>query len=88
MLDILDHNEDRMKLQRFVSGISAPHKTGSDDDTRTECALFRLQSRVVACVLTKENTDKSWGADNEAELAMSRMGRAIASAWPRKPATK
>src|SRR6185295_15173394 len=61
MLDILEHNEDNQKLQRFVVGVTAPHKTGSDDDKRTECALFRLQSRVVACVLTKENVDKSWG---------------------------
>jgi len=88
MLDILDHNDDRQKLQRFVSGVSAPHKTGSGDDTRTECSLFRLQSRVVACVLTKENSDKSWGFENEAELTMAKMGLAITSAWPKKPVSK
>jgi beta-lactamase class A len=51
---------------------------------RTECALFPLQSRVVACVLTKENVDQRWLLDNEAQVTMGNMGRAIVSAWPRK----
>jgi beta-lactamase class A len=48
MLDILAHNEDYTKLQRFVEGLDVPHKTGDTDQVRTECALFPLQSRVVA----------------------------------------
>ncbi len=83
MLDILAHNESNDKLQRYIEGLSVPHKTGETDQVRTECALFPLQSRVVACVLTKENVDQRWLIDNEAQLTLANMGRVISSAWPR-----
>jgi beta-lactamase class A len=84
MLDILAHNEDYNSVQRHVEGLAVPHKTGATDQVRTECALFPLQSRVVACVLTKENVDQRWLLDNEAQVTMGNMGRAIVAAWPRK----
>ena len=87
MLDILAHNEDASKLQRYVEGLSVPHKTGDTDRVRTECALFPLQSRIVACVLTKENVDERYSVDNEAQVMMAEMGRAIVGAWPRRPAS-
>jgi beta-lactamase class A len=86
MLDILAHNEDYTKLQRFVEGLDVPHKTGDTDQVRTECALFPLQSRVAACVLTKENQDQRYMIDNEAQVMMARMGLAITRAWPRRAA--
>src|SRR5450756_1893590 len=55
MLDILAHNENFEKLQRFVVGLDVPHKTDETNQVRTECGLFPLQSRVAYCVLTKEN---------------------------------
>jgi beta-lactamase class A len=87
MLEVLAHNEDNDLLQRHVDGVRAPHKTGATDQVRTECALFYLQTRVVACVLTKENADQRWVLDNAAQVAMARMGAAIVGAWPR-PAAK
>jgi beta-lactamase class A len=84
MLDILAHNEDYASVQRHVEGLTVPHKTGATDQVRTECALFPLQSRVVACVLTKENADQRWLIDNEAQVMMANMGRVIVAAWPRK----
>ena len=86
MRDMLAHNEDNSKLQRFVDGLNVPHKTGDTDQVRTECALFPLQSRVVTCVLTKENEDKRYMIDAEAQVMMARMGEAIVHAWPRRPA--
>jgi len=88
MLDILAHNEDFASMQRYVEGLTVPHKTGATDQVRTECALFPLQSRVAACVLTKENVDQRWLIDNEAQLTLATMGRAIVNAWPRKPVEK
>ena len=84
MLDMLAHNEDYTKLQRHIAGLEVPHKTGDTDQVRTECALFPLQSRVVACVLTKENVDQRYLIDNEAQVMMARMGEAIVAAWPRR----
>jgi hypothetical protein len=84
MLDILAHNEDYNSMQRHVEALAVPHKTGATDEVRTECALFPLQSRIVACVLTKENVDQRWLLDNEAQVTLGNMGRAIVGAWPRK----
>jgi len=88
MLDILAHNEDYASMQRHVEALTVPHKTGATDQVRTECALFPLQSRVAACVLTKENVDQRWLIDNEAQVTLANMGRAIAGAWPRAATKK
>jgi beta-lactamase class A len=86
MLDILAHNTSFEKMERHVVGLDVPHKTGETDQVRTECSLFPLQSRVVACVLTKENQDQRWLIDNEAQVTMANMGKAIVDAWPRRAA--
>jgi beta-lactamase class A len=85
MLDMLAHNVDVAMIQRLVGGLRVPHKTGTTNKVRTECALFPLQSRVVACILTKENVDERYMIDNEAQVMMGRMGDAIVRAWPRQP---
>ena len=86
MVDMLVHNEDLTMLQRYVDDVRAAHKTGSVDAARTECSLWFLQSRVVACVLTRENADQRYSLDAGAHLVMARMGQAIVAAWPRAAA--
>jgi beta-lactamase class A len=81
MLEILEHNTDNTLLQRYLDGVRAAHKTGAVDAARTECSLFYLRTRVVACVFTKENQDQRWILDSEPQLTMARMGAAIARAW-------
>lgn len=88
MLEILAHNMDVGMMQRSITGLSVPHKTGTTDSVRTECALFRLQSRVVACGFTKANTDTRYVVDNEAQIALGKVGAAVVAAWPRKERTK
>ncbi|MDB4876754.1 MAG: putative beta-lactamase precursor [Gemmatimonadetes bacterium] len=85
MLDILANNADGELMQRTITGLKVPHKTGATDSVRTECALFRLQSRIVACGLTKENTDTRWVVDNEAQVTLGKIGAAVVAAWPAKP---
>lgn len=85
MLVMLDHNQDGDQMQRTVTGIRNPHKTGSVNASRTECALFFLQSRVVTCALTKENVDQRWLVDNEGQVTLGKIGEAVVKAWPRKP---
>ena len=84
MLEILRNNADGESMQRSVEGVSAPHKTGATDSVRTECALFRLQSRVVACGFTKQNADTRWLVDNEGQVTLGKIGAAIVAAWPKK----
>jgi beta-lactamase class A len=81
MLHILEHNQDSQLLQRYLDGVRAARKTGAVDAARTECSLFYLRSRVVACVLTRENVDQRWIIDSEPQLTMARMGAVIARAW-------
>lgn len=88
VMDMLDHNEDGQLLQRFVDGVRAPHKTGATDAVRTECTVFYLQSRVVACVFTRENADQRWLIDSEPQRTMSELGKAVVQAWPRLAVAK
>ncbi|MFL5463961.1 MAG: serine hydrolase [Gemmatimonadaceae bacterium] len=81
MLDILEHNGTDFMLQRYVGGVRAAHKDGETDQVRTECTLWYLRNRVVACVMTKENKDQRWILDNEPQLTMSNMGLAIVNAF-------
>jgi beta-lactamase class A len=85
MLDVLEHNGNDMMLQRYAMGARAAHKDGETDQVRTECTLWYLRNRIVACVLTKENADKRWIIDNEAQVTMARMGEAIVKAWGGPP---
>src|SRR3954466_11233321 len=81
MLDILEHNTTDFMLQRYLEGARAAHKDGETDAVRTECTLWYLGNRVVACVMTKENKDQRWVLDNEPQLTMANMGLAIVSAF-------
>jgi beta-lactamase class A len=81
MLDILRHNDDDTLLQRFAGGARAAHKTGATDAVRTECSLFYLRNRVVACVMTKENKDQRWVLDTEPQLTIANMGKVIIAAF-------
>lgn len=81
MLDILEHTNSDLMMQRYASGVRTAHKSGETDQVRTECSLFRMKNRVVACVLTKENKDTRWIVDNEAQLTVARMGEAIIKAF-------
>jgi beta-lactamase class A len=85
MLRIMEHTTDDQLLQRHVSGARAAHKTGATNSVRTECTLWRVPARIVACVLTKDNEDTRWVMDSEPQITMARMGEAIVNAW-RAPA--
>jgi len=81
ILDILEHNTTDLMLQRYLEGARAAHKDGETDAVRTECTLWYLRNRVVACVMTKENKDQRWIVDNEPQLTMANMGLAIVNAF-------
>ena len=81
MLDILEHNTTDFMLQRYLEGARAAHKDGETDAVRAECTLWYLRSRVVACVMTKENKDQRWVLDNEPQLTLANMGLAIVNTF-------
>jgi beta-lactamase class A len=81
VLDMLEHNTNDQMLQRFAGGVRAAHKDGETNQNRTECTLWYLKRRVVACVMTRENMDERWIIDNEAQVTMARMGAEIIRAF-------
>jgi hypothetical protein len=81
MLGILANNEDHSKLARYTYGTRLAHKSGDVDASRTDCGVFTLPARVVACVLTKENTDTRYWVDAEGNAVIGRIGEAIVKAW-------
>lgn len=81
MLAIMQGTQDDVLLQRDAGGVRAAHKTGATDSVRTECTLWYLKQRVVACVLTKDNQDTRWITDSEPQLLMAAMGRRIVDAF-------
>lgn len=87
MLDILAHNRDDSKLERFTYGVPLAHKTGDVDQSRTDCGVFTLPAKVVVCVLTKENVDKRYWSESEGNAVIARIGGAVVSAWrtPKQP---
>ena len=81
MLAILEHTDHVEMMQRYLGGRRAAYKTGSVERTRTECSLWWLPARVVACVMTRENEDRRWVIDTEAHITMGRLAEAIVAAW-------
>ena len=81
MLDILEHNGHGLHAAALAGGARAAHKDGETDAVRTECTLWYLRNRVIACVMTKENKDQRWILDNEPQLTMANMGLAIINAF-------
>ena len=81
MLRALEHNTNDQLMKRYLAGVTVAHKDCAGDRIRTNCGLFRLPARVVACVLTNENEDRRWLIDNESQVLMGRIGEAIVAAW-------
>ena len=61
-------------MHRFFAGRGRAQDR-RDRRVRTECSLFYLRIRVVACVMTKENKDQRWVIDTEPQLTIANMGR-------------
>src|SRR5581483_6628231 len=57
-------------------------KIGMLDDVRNDVALIESKSGpIVISAFTYDNKDQSWNAENEAELLIARMSKAIVDAW-------
>ena len=85
MLAMLQKTTFTEMLRRYTGGIRAASKYGAVNAARTECVLWYLPARVVACVLTKDNEDQRWVIDSEPQVTLAKMGEAIVNAWrPKK----
>ncbi len=89
MLGILRKNHDNDMLVRLLpDGAVVAHKTGAVSDARTDAGILYLHGRpaVAVCVLTCDNADQRWVVDNQAQLTIARVGRAVYDHYaPREP---
>jgi beta-lactamase class A len=71
--------DDKQKFPRFLPlGTKVAFKTGSVDAARTCAGIIHTKSGPVAlCVLTAENEDKRWVADNAGDLLCAKAAKAV-----------
>jgi beta-lactamase class A len=70
------------KLDSTETGSGIASKTGSLNAVRNDVAIVAGKSGpMVISIFTYENQDKSWTADNEGELTIAKMAKAIVDAW-------
>lgn len=79
MLDHLRHCEDADKFKRFLpSRAVIMHKTGAVDRSRTDAGIVETgRGAVAVCVLTTDNEDTTWRADNAGNLLCARIARVV-----------
>ena len=67
------------EIPRYLpAGVKVAHKTGSDDAVRNDVAIIYSPARdYILSIFTRDNADKSWRVDNEAETLMADLSRII-----------
>lgn len=78
----------RGAIPRFLDGLpgatgdSVANKTGSLDAVRNDVAAISTKAgMVIIAVFTSANRDRSWSADQEGELTIAKLARAIVQTW-------
>jgi beta-lactamase class A len=70
------------KLDSSETGSGIASKTGSLNAVRNDVAIVAGKSGpMVLSIFTYENDDKSWTADNAAEMIIARLAKEIVEAW-------
>jgi beta-lactamase class A len=79
MMAVLSHQFYREGLPRHLPpGVEVAHKTGTLDAARNDCGVVYGPVRhFVICVMTKENQDRRWTRDNEAERLIGDLTRTV-----------
>jgi beta-lactamase class A len=79
----------RNSIPRYLEGADAPkgitaiaNKTGALDHVRNDVgAVFTKQGSIIISAFTHDNADTSWTPDNQAEVLMAKLARAVVAAW-------
>ncbi|WP_245632211.1 serine hydrolase [Edaphobacter aggregans] len=70
------------KLDSSETGSGIASKTGSLNAVRNDVAIVAGKSGpMVISIFTYDNDDKSWTADNQAEMMVARLAKEIVEAW-------
>jgi beta-lactamase class A len=79
MLQHLKRCADSDKFTRFLPPRTVvAHKTGAVDRSRTDAGIiYTRRGPVAVCVLTTDNEDTTWRADNAGNLLCARIARIV-----------
>jgi beta-lactamase class A len=88
-LNMLRNQFYRNTIPRYLEALDSSEsdsaiasKTGSLNAVRNDVAIVAGKSGpMVISIFTYENADKSWTADNGAEVTIAKMAKAIIDAW-------
>jgi beta-lactamase class A len=89
ILHMLRNQQDRDSLPRYIEsldtsehGSAIANKTGALDQVRNDVALISSKSGpIVIAAFTFENADQRWNGDNEGEITLAKVGKAILDRW-------
>src|SRR4051794_16760390 len=89
ILHMLRNQQDRDSLPRYIEsldtserGSAIANKTGALDQVRNDIALISTKSGpIVIAAFTFDNTDQRWNGDNEGEITLAKLGKAIVDRW-------
>ena len=87
MLKHLEACDDHEKFPRFLpTGTKVAFKTGSVDAARTAAGIIETPGGPVAvCVMTDQNEDKRWVADNAGNRLCADVAKVVYDHFPAKP---
>jgi beta-lactamase class A len=88
-LHMLEVQFYRDGIPRYLEGADAPkgitsiaNKTGSLNHVRNDVgAVFTNEGTIVISEFTRDNADTSWTADNQGELLIAKLAKAVVAAW-------
>jgi beta-lactamase class A len=70
------------KLDTTEGDSAIANKTGALDHVRNDVgAVYTKKGTIVISMFTHDNADTSWTPDNEAEVLMAKIAKAIVDAW-------
>ena len=89
LLHMLRSQQDRDSLPRYIEsmdtsehGSAIGNKTGALDQVRNDVALIATKAGpVVIAAFTFQNADQRWNGDNEGEVTLAKLGKAVIDRW-------
>ncbi len=89
ILNMLRHQQDRDSLPRYLEnmdtsehGSAIGNKTGALDEVRNDVAIIASKAGpIVIAGFTFDNADQRWNGDNEGEVTLAQLARAIVQKW-------
>jgi len=89
ILHMLRNQQDRDDIPRYLevldtseNGSAIGNKTGALNEVRNDVALIASKSGlIVISAFTWDNQDQSWTPDNEAQVTIAKVGKAIMARW-------